>query len=127
MHIPYCDSLPNVDLGFWRHLSNICETAKTTFGEDSPYYPPTPAESDLLKAGSRTIQYTIIRNYVLQRLKGDDSIYGTQIGYIESRISMDTPYLEALPKLISLFNEYYRCAYDLYRMAYLKSKRKRQG
>ena len=117
--LPYVDSLPNVTESFWEDVSAICQTAPTTFNENEVLPRRTVEQKRLMQSG-RSVQYKMVRNYVLKRSCGESD--NDDIGSLESRISLFEPFDVALPKLRALFRLYHRVLNQLYQPAHRKER-----
>lgn len=117
--VPFADSIPNVAEKFWDDISEIVQTARTTFEENVVVPTGTPQRKQLMRSG-RSVHYRMIRNYVLMR---SDAERDTEnIGILASEVSISEPMAVALPKLRKLFKLYYGVLMQLYRPAYQKQR-----
>jgi len=117
--VPFADSIPNVKEGFWDDVSEVVRTARTTFEENMVVPTRTVQRKQLMRSG-RSVQYRMIRNYVLMRsdAEGDTE----NIGILTSGVPIDEPMAATLPKLRKLFKLYYGLLMQLYRPAYQKGR-----
>jgi hypothetical protein len=118
--VPFMDSIPNVTEDFWDTISKIRRTAPTKF-EENEVIRTTTAERKRLMQSGRSIQYCIIRNFILRRQESDRQ--SDDIGHLSSEVAVSEPYETALPRLRRLFKLYHSLLQQLYRPAYQKERR----